>query len=97
MQPYGIAACTLTLRLGLFGQFAVYLYEIVFSNCMSSSSSYPRQLSLGKTPSGKRCFVIAVNVFSQSCQASSIFMLSKVHPSQNAILHCTFFEHAWAV
>ena len=30
------------LRLGLFGQFAVY--KIVFSNCMSSSSSYPRQL-----------------------------------------------------
>jgi len=41
---------------------------------------------LSKTPRGKR-FVIAVNVFSQSCQASSIFMLSKMHPSQNAILH----------
>ena len=78
------------LRLGLFIQFAVY--EIVFSNCMSSSRSYPRQLFLGKTPLGKR-FVVAVNVFSQSCQASSIFVLSKVHPSQNAIMHCTFFEH----
>jgi len=71
------------LRLGLFGQFAVY--EIVFSKCMSSSSSYPRQLFSGQN---SFCFVIAVNVFSQSCQASSIFMLNKVHPSQNTTLHC---------
>ena len=39
------------LRLGLFGQFAVY--EIVFSNCMSSSSSYPRQLFSGQNSSRK--------------------------------------------
>ena len=45
---------------------------------MSNSKIYPRKLSfLGKTPLGICCPIIAINVLSQNCQASSIFSSNK--------------------
>ena len=54
-------------------------YLGAFWNAMTNSSIRPSPLLLGKTPLGMRCFVIAINVASQSIN---------IH-----VEHCMLLEH----
>jgi len=70
----------LRIEIRIVPQLAVPGYmELHFWNGMTNSSIRPSPLLLGKTPLGMRCFVIAINVASQSIN---------IH-----VEHCTLFEH----